>query len=112
MEAKSWLENLRNGRVQWPAYRAGSRRIKPAKRALKWHRLARRSIRLAPDSRTVALRPAQGSYHIAALHHLRIGWIVKECYRAIGQRVSPQANWGLIGLGLAASACLFVTLLR
>ena len=41
-----------------------------------------------------------------------IGWIVKECSRAIGQRVSPQANWGLIGLGLAASACLFATLLR
>ena len=38
-----------------------------------------------------------------------IGWLVREGHRAIGQRISRQANMGLAILGLVAMVSLFAS---
>jgi hypothetical protein len=38
-----------------------------------------------------------------------IGWVYQEWAKARGRRVSLEAKWGLIGVALAAFACLMLS---
>ena len=44
----------------------------------------------------------------ALLITFSIGVLVMQWRKATGQRVSPQATWGLAVLGLVAMACMII----